>query len=403
MDYTDKQLVMETYDCSVDKFHNHINDISDVDLEEYCRVFFDGEHYESIFYKEAYIQFHAVEDKDYISYRRNILYASILKINSSFFNSHKRNLSFKVLLEFLYEKQREACKEYARVKLVRDYNLPYPPEYFSYPNWLYYESDEEIDIKCPTCKNYYTVKLRNLYNGGLCVDCRRKIRLLENKKNQNEIDKQRRFLSRINKEINSINGKYHYLYIMFDKKHPDIKIGISKDPLRRSKELSEDIDYNKSICVAGGDRQIRNAERAVHCVFYKYNKSENHHREGHTEWFCVDQFENILKFLKDFFKLENFSHIKETEEHKLITLLQRPEKIFYKIYSSVGNEDVITEIREDKLRDPLDTILLGVNYGDVYMVTEHVTEEKLKHIKEYKISQAKMMMTYMDNYITKNY
>jgi len=87
-----------------------------------------------------------------------------------------------------------------------------------------------------------------------------------------------------------------YLYFLVDTQHSAFKIGISLDPLKRSRLIPEKIDIGRSLQFSCNKSQAHRFEKTIHFLFDSY-RIEKTQGDGFTEWFSMDAFEKIKDFV----------------------------------------------------------------------------------------------------------
>lgn len=87
-----------------------------------------------------------------------------------------------------------------------------------------------------------------------------------------------------------------YIYLMVESDGRAFKIGTSLNPIARSYQLHNVIDYDRSLQFKFQGRQAAKAERMLHFLF-RTNRQTREKADGSTEWFDIDCLALTKQFL----------------------------------------------------------------------------------------------------------
>ena len=92
----------------------------------------------------------------------------------------------------------------------------------------------------------------------------------------------------------------HILYIIKHLSKPIVKIGITKDLNRRTKDISKAFGTSEVLfSIEGKYKEVSLLESDLHESFKEHCKVQPK-GYGKTEWFCASITKDILSFLKEF-------------------------------------------------------------------------------------------------------
>lgn len=140
-----------------------------------------------------------------------------------------------------------------------------------------------------------------------------------------------------------------YVYFLFDAHEATFKIGKAVDIWSRIKQLPDAIDTDRSRCIVFRSHELSSAsvlalklESLLKTVCKNENRPKLHGKDGYTEWFNLDAFHRIEKFIQsDASEFFGCGPLRQLPEQKLITKA--------KIYEDAEQK----EIRQQQLNDEI--------------------------------------------------
>lgn len=88
-----------------------------------------------------------------------------------------------------------------------------------------------------------------------------------------------------------------YLYLLRDQEGSAFKIGVSRDPRRRSVSLPQAIDFDTSLQIAMNGGRAYVVERLLH-YWFRDHAHAMPRGDGSTEWFGMEAWPDVLAFIE---------------------------------------------------------------------------------------------------------
>jgi len=187
--------------------------------------------------------------------------------------------------------------------------------------------NKKVDIICPIHGVFHTNSYRHM-KGSICIKCKN-----DNRKSINYVEKfnkihNNKYDYSLSKYINNktkikiicpIHGIFEQrpdshiqgkgcpkcknslinltLYIIRDDINKIIKIGVSQNPKNRLKRLKY-TQKNNSLYISDIFENYSNYENTIHEIFHKFNIERPIKRDGYTEWFDNEIYDDVLNYIK---------------------------------------------------------------------------------------------------------
>lgn len=88
-----------------------------------------------------------------------------------------------------------------------------------------------------------------------------------------------------------------HLYLLVEVGSEAFKIGKADDPTRRAAVLPNRINFGRSLAFAFPAQHVIRAEKTLHFLFRKHRLANRPRADGSTEWFRIEAFDDVKRFL----------------------------------------------------------------------------------------------------------